>query len=125
MNLEDKSAALEPGDASSTKAGPEEKILELPTAAPEEPKAVPPEGIEVRESGKVGKQPPQRNEMPRASGNHASELVESTSFEVTQSKLPQKPESFFRERPPQVMEVAPRCCDIGVAATFCSSEWAR
>jgi DMSO/TMAO reductase YedYZ molybdopterin-dependent catalytic subunit len=108
MNLEDKSAALEPGDASSTDAGPEQKILELPAAAPEEPKAVPPEGIEVRESDKLGNQPPQRNEAPRASGNHASELVESTSFEVTQSKLPQKPESFFRERPPQVMEVAPQ-----------------
>ncbi len=105
MNLEDESAALEPGNASSTEAGPEQKILELPAAGSEGAKPAAPEGIEIPESVKATKQ---RNEMPPASADHASELVESTPLKVTESGLPQKAESFFRERPPQVIEVAPQ-----------------
>ena len=107
MNLEDEPAALAPGKASSTEAGPEQKTLELPAAGSEEAKPAAPEGLEVPESDKVARQQPQRNEMPPASADHACELVESTALEATQSELPQKPGSFFRERPPQVIEVAP------------------
>jgi DMSO/TMAO reductase YedYZ molybdopterin-dependent catalytic subunit len=108
-NLEDESVALEPGNASSAEAGPEEKILDLPTAGSEEAKLAAPEDSEAPESDRVAKQQrPQRNGMPPASADHASQLVESTPFEVTQSELPQKPEGFFRERPPQVIEVAPQ-----------------
>jgi DMSO/TMAO reductase YedYZ molybdopterin-dependent catalytic subunit len=107
-NLEDESAALEPDNASSTESGPEQKILELPAAGSEEAKPAAQEGVEIPESDKSVKQQPQRNEMPPASADHASELVESTPFEVAQSELLQKPERFFRERPPQVIEVAPQ-----------------
>jgi DMSO/TMAO reductase YedYZ molybdopterin-dependent catalytic subunit len=108
MNVEDESAALDSRNASSTEAGPEQRILELPVAGSEEAKPAAPEGIEVPESDKVATQQPQRNEMPPASADRASELVESTPLEVTQSEFPQRPESFFRERPPQVIEVAPK-----------------
>ena len=108
MNLEDKSAALEPRNASSTEAGPEQKILELPAAASEEVKHAAPEGIAVSESDKVAEQQPHRNEIASASADHASELAESTASEVAESTLPQKPESFFRERPLQIIEVAPQ-----------------
>ena len=93
---------------SSPEAGPEQKILELPAASSEEAKPAAPEGIEAPGSDKAAKQQPQRSEMLPASAGHASELVEVTPFEVTQSELPQKREGFFRERPPQVIEVAPQ-----------------
>ena len=106
MNLEDESAASQPGHASTPKGGPEQKILEL-AASSEEAKPVTSESTEVPESDKTATQP-QRDEMLPASTDHASELVESTPLKMTQSELPQKPENFFRERPPQVIEVAPQ-----------------
>ena len=108
MSLEDQHSPLEANDTSPTEAGPEQKILALPAAGPEEVKPAAPEGIEVPESGEVAKQQPQRDEMLPASTDQASELVESTPFEVTPTKFPQKAEGFFRERPPQVIEVAPQ-----------------
>ena len=107
MNLENESAALEPANTSSTESGPEQKVSELP-AGSEKAKPAALEGIEVPESDKVAKQQPQQNEASLASAVHASELSESTPFEVTATKLPQKAESFFRERSPQVIEVAPQ-----------------
>ena len=108
MNLEDESPASQPGNPSSSEAGPEQKILEPPTAGSEEPKSPAPEGFEVPEIDKAAKQQLLLKEMPPASASHAPELIESTPFEGAQSELTKKPESFFRERRPQVMEVAPQ-----------------
>jgi len=82
---------------------------DLPTARPEGGKLIAPEDSEAPESDRVAElQQPQRNEMPPASADHASQLVEATPFEVTECELPLKPKSFFRERPPQVIEAAPQ-----------------
>jgi DMSO/TMAO reductase YedYZ molybdopterin-dependent catalytic subunit len=106
-NREDESVALEPGGASSTEAGRAQKIVDLPAAGSEEAKPAAPEESEAPERDRVAKQQPQRHEMSAASADHASELGESTPFAVRQSELPQKPESFFRERFPQVIDMAP------------------
>jgi len=82
---------------------------DLPTARSEEGTLAAPEDSEVPESDRVADlKQPQRNEMPPASADHASHLVEATLCEVTKRELPLKPESFLRERPLQVIEVAPR-----------------
>jgi len=81
----------------------------LPTARSQEGKRIASEDSEAPESDRVAElQQPQRNEMPPASADHASQLVEATPCEVTECELPLKPESFLRERPPQVIEVAPQ-----------------
>ena len=108
MSLEVEHTPLEANDTSPTEAGPEQRILELPTAGSEEAKTATQDGTNVPESDKFTKQQPQRNEMPQASADHAPERVESIPFEVTQSERPEKPKRLFQERPPQVMEVAPQ-----------------
>ena len=108
MSLEDQHPPLETNDTSPTEAGPEQRILALPTAGSEEAKPAAPADIEVLETDKFAKRLPQRNNVPQAPADHTLELVESTPFEVTQSELPQKPKSFFRERLPRASEVAPQ-----------------
>lgn len=108
MSVEDEHSPLEANDTSPAEAGPEQSMLELPTACSEEAKTATQDGIDVPETDKVTKQQPQRNEMPPASADHAPEPVESIPFEVTKSERPQKPKKFFQERPPRAIEVAPQ-----------------
>ena len=107
MNPEDEQPVSQPGDPSSTGAAREQKTVDQPATGSEVVKPADPEGVEVQESVKVAKREP-RYQMHPASADHPSEPVESTPFEATESELPQRPESFFRERRPQVIEVAPQ-----------------
>ncbi|MGH9354785.1 MAG: molybdopterin-dependent oxidoreductase [Terriglobia bacterium] len=108
MNLEDERAALEPDNPSSTEAAPEQEIFKPPVGGSEEANLAAPRGFEVPESVKVAKQQPERDEMPQVCADHESEPPESTPSEVAESASPQKRESFFRERPPQVIQLAPQ-----------------
>ena len=108
MNDEKKGNSLQPEDTPSTGIRPEQEMVELPKAGPENAKHSVPIAIESSEAVEAIKQQVGTHGPPRLSADHKPRPNEMVPCIAVKSVSVKKPQGFFKEQPPPAIEMAPR-----------------